>query len=247
MNIEIDKKIDDYLKGKLTASEIDGLWADILANPEYLGHLKTEAQLKVHFSKMTPVPVAGNGMRFRKSMLVSIAAVTVFAIALMWILFQDTGIHPPQALDGISVFEMETPAVTRSENEMPAESVLILLDGYDFVLDGNDTEAIARFRDVIEKYPDSESAVFAWLNLGIIAYNNHDFESALRNFEYATAGIETDDMISQKIFWFMANAALLTGDLEKAAASSLKASHIEGYYTQQASEFYTRLQASADG
>jgi tetratricopeptide (TPR) repeat protein len=244
LNIEIDKKIDEYLKGKLTASEIDGLWADILANPEYLGHLKTEAQLMAYFSKRMPEQVAGKTIQLRKSMIVSIAAVTVFVVALTWTLFLDTGLHPPQAINSIDVFDMETPAVTRSDNELIVESGLIVLEGYDFVLDGNDSEAIERFRDVIENYPDSESAVFAWLNLGIIAYNTRDFESALSHFESATAAVSgAGDMIRQKTLWFSANAALLTGDMENAAVLSRDASQIDGFYTGQASDFHTRMQA----
>ncbi|MCA1801208.1 MAG: tetratricopeptide repeat protein [Rhodothermaceae bacterium] len=244
MNIEIDKKIDEYLKGKLTASEIDGLWADILANPEYLGHLKTEAQLMAYYSKRMPVQVADNRIKMRKSMIVSIAAVTVFVVALMWALLLDTGVHPPQAINRIDVFEMETPAVTRSDNELIAESGLILLEGYDLVLDGNDPDAMARFRDVIENYPDSESAVFAKLNLGIIAYNTQDFESALSHFESASAAeADTDEMIRQKILWFTANAALLTENMETAAVYSRDASNLNGYYTEKASEFYASMQA----
>ena len=244
MNIEIDKKIDKYLKGNLTASEIDGLWADILANPEYLGHLKTEAQLKAYYSKRMPERVADNRIKMRKSMLVSVAAVTVFVVALMWTLLLDTGVHPPQAINRIDVFEMETPAVTRSDNELIAESGLILLEGYDLVLDGNDPDAMARFRDVIENYPDSESAVFAKLNLGIIAYNSQDFESALSHFESSSAAeAETDEMIRQKILWFTANAALLTGNMETAAVHSRDASKLNGYYTEQASDFYASMQA----
>jgi tetratricopeptide (TPR) repeat protein len=244
LNIEIDKKIEKYLNGKLTASEIDGLWADILANPEYLGHLKTEAQLKAHFSKRLPEQVAGNRVHLRKSMLVSIAAVTVFVVAIMWAMLLDTSVHPPQAINSINVFDMETPAVTRSDNDMIAESGLILLEGYDLVLDGNNPEAMARFRDVIENYPDTESAVFARLNIGIIAYNTRDFESALSHFESASAAVAVaDDMFRQKILWFMANAALLTGDMETAAVSSRDASELDGYYTDQASDFYARIQA----
>jgi tetratricopeptide (TPR) repeat protein len=246
LNIEIDKKIDEYLKGNLTASEIDGLWADILANPEYLGHLKTEAQLKAYYSKRMPERVADNRIKMRKSMIVSIAAVTVFVVALMWILLLDTGVQPPQAINRIDVFEMETPAITRSDNELIAEPGLILLEGYDLVLDGNDPDAMALFRDVIENYPDSESAMFAKLNLGIIAYNNQDFESALSHFESAStadADTDTDEMIRQKILWFTANAALLTGKMETAAVYSRDASQLNGYYTEKASEFYATMQA----
>jgi tetratricopeptide (TPR) repeat protein len=243
LNIEIDKKIDEYLKGNLTASEIDGLWADILANPEYLGHLKTEAQLKVYFSEHVPEEDAGNWTQLRKSMIVSIAAVTIFVVALTWVLLLDTGVQPPQAINSIDVFDMETPAVTRSDNDLIVESGLIVLEGFDLVLDGNNPEAMARFREVTENYPDSESAVFARLNLGIIAYNNRDYESALSHFESAsaTAG-DTDAMIRQKILWFTANAALLAGDMETAAGSSQDASQINGYYTEQASEFQARMQ-----
>lgn len=241
MNIEIDKKIEDYLKGRLSASQIDGLWADILANPEYLGHLKTEAQLKAYFSKKMTEQDPGREDQFRKSIIVSIAAVLVVAVGILWTLFQDTGTLPPQPVNAINVFDMETPVVTRSDNETLAESALILLDGYDLVLDGDEAEAVFRFRDVIKNYPESESAMFAMLNLGVIAYNNHDYEQAQQMFESATARAGTDDMILQKVLWFLANAALQTGDMEKAADASLKASRLNGYYTAQATELSEHL------
>lgn len=241
MNIEIDKKIEDYLEGRLTASEIDGLWADILANPEYLGHLKTEAQLKAYYSKKMSEQSAGREDRFRKSIIVSIAAVLVVTVGIIWTLFQDSGMLPPQPVNAISVFDMETPVVTRSENETLAESALMLLDGYDLVLDGDESEAVSRFRDVIETYPESESAMFALLNLGVIAYNNHDYEEAQQMFESVSARAGSDEMILQKAYWFLANAALQTGDLKKASESSKKASLLNGYYSEQASELSEHL------
>ncbi|MFU8861567.1 MAG: tetratricopeptide repeat protein [Cyclonatronaceae bacterium] len=246
MNIEIDKKIEAYLKGQLSTSEIDGLWADILANPEYLGHLKTEAQLKAYFSKRMAGQYTDRDVQFRKSVIVSIAAVLVVAVGIIWTLFQETEILLPPPINTISVFDMETPVVTRSENETLAESALILLEGYDLVLDGDETEAVMRFRDVIENYPESESATFGRLNLGVIAYNNHDYEEAQRMFESAAARPGTDEMILQKALWFMANAALQTGDLETAAEASKKAGLLNGYYSEQATGLSDRLNLLRD-
>lgn len=246
MHIEIDKKIDDYLKGRLTVSEIDGLWADILENPEYLGHLKTEAQLKAYFSKKMSEQGAGRVDRFSKSIIISIAAILVVSIGIIWTLFHETGMLPPQPVNAISVFDMETPVVTRSENETLAASSLILLDGYDLVLDGDEAEAVSRFRDVIENYPESESALYALLNLGVIAYNNHNYEQAQQMFDSVSDQAGNDEMVLQKALWFLANAALQTGDLEKATESSLKASLLNGYYSEQASGLYEHLNRMQD-
>lgn len=242
-NIEFEKKIENYLQGKLTTGEIDELWAEILREPEYLGHLKTEAQLAAYFKiKKTAQAEERNKFRYR-SFMISMAAVVVLAIGLLWSLIQQRAPSYPQPIADISYVEMETPAVTRSDTEQVDESVFMILEAYDLILDSNETEAVALFREITSIYADSESATLSWLNLGIIAYNNNEYESSVRLFETASVRTNIDEMVRQKAYWFMANAAYKAGDLEKASSASQLASEMEGYYTGQAADFYEQLNA----
>jgi tetratricopeptide (TPR) repeat protein len=50
-HIELEQRIDAYLKGQLSEEEADQLWADLLEFPEYYQHLKTELALKRHFEQ----------------------------------------------------------------------------------------------------------------------------------------------------------------------------------------------------
>lgn len=241
LNIELEKKIEDYLTGKLTAGEIDELWADILREPEYLVHLQTEAQLRAYFRKKKTVKPSGVKLLESRSLLVSMAAVVIFAVGMFWYLSQFQNsilVHP---LAEISVADMETPAVTRSDTEAADESVEIILEAYDRMLDDDETIAVSLFRDITMNYPETESATYSWLNLGIVAYNNSEFETASDHFATASQRENVDELVRQKSFWFLANAAYQAGDYNIALSASRQAADMTGYYTTVATDFNDSL------
>jgi tetratricopeptide (TPR) repeat protein len=242
LNIEIEKKIDNYLKGKLAPGEVDELWAAILMEPEYLGHLKTEAQLIAYFrDKKSETTTEPHAVGEKKAFLITMAAVVVLAIGLVWSLLQKEGLIYPHPIEEISYVEMETPAVTRSAANEVEESVQLLLEAYDLILDGSEKEAIALFENITEVYPGTEPASLSWLNLGIVAYNNREYEQSVSYFENAADDSNIEELIRQKAYWFLANAALKTGNTDRALQASQQAAGMQGYYTLQAEDFYKRL------
>lgn len=241
LNIETDKKIDNYLKGKLTPGEVDELWAEILRDPEYLGQLKTEAQLVAYFrDKKSETTEPHSGVE-KKTFLITMAAIVVLAIGLVWSLLQKEGLVFPIPIEAISYVDMETPAVTRSATDEIEEPVELFLEAYDLILDGADKEAVTIFENITEVYPETEPASLSWLNLGIVAYNKQEYEQSASYFENAAEDMNIDELIRQKAYWFLANAALKAGNTDKALQASRQAAGMQGYYTQQAENFYNQL------
>jgi TolA-binding protein len=243
LNTDIDKKIKDYLDGKLSAPQIDGLWADILANPEYLGHLKTEAQLRAHFEQKRGDMVGKSRQRYRKPAAVALAAIVVITIGILWSRFANPASDDYRALAGINVFDMETPAVTRSDNDQYHPSDLLLIEAFDLVLDGSNDEAESLMLRIIGEFPGTPAAVHASLNLGILAYNGQDYDQAVRFFDNASNSYDQDQALRQKALWFLANAALNAGRRDIAAEAAREASAIDGFYTVASTGMYEALSA----
>lgn len=45
--IDMQKKIEEYILGRLSQDEIDALWMEFLKTPEWLCYLETEINLRV--------------------------------------------------------------------------------------------------------------------------------------------------------------------------------------------------------
>ncbi|PWG73436.1 hypothetical protein DF186_23090, partial [Enterococcus hirae] len=50
-NEELKHKIDLYTEGRLTASEVDELWAELIQDEQYMDYMKSVANLKTVVGK----------------------------------------------------------------------------------------------------------------------------------------------------------------------------------------------------
>lgn len=241
--IEIRKKIDAYVKGKLSEEEIQQLWNEFAKNPELLEVLELEVHVK------TLIEEEGLGKdkeafihRLPKWTWHAAAAAVIAIVALLQLFRVDTPTEIRQfVVQEISPAQLETSDSVR-DNEMnitTADSLLNL--GFEAVISGNEDRALNLFNEVISKYDEEPYGSKAFLNKGIILYNEGDYEQAVDAFREAEKRVEGSRMILEKTQWYLGNALVNVGELESAYEAVLKTYQMDGIFRQPAFKLLKKL------
>jgi tetratricopeptide (TPR) repeat protein len=100
---------------------------------------------------------------------------------------------------------------------------------------------LALFSEVISSYDEEPYASKAYLNKGIIQYNNSDYEDAILSFEEAAERAKENRMISEKAFWYLGNAYVNVGKLQKGLVAVGEAYQRDGVFRKPAFVLYQKL------
>jgi tetratricopeptide (TPR) repeat protein len=268
-NIELEKKIDAYLKGQLSEEEVDKLWATLLQYPEYYKHLKTELALKRHFESnetnhdgtpitpITDIDTPENGTPSSTSTqepgnqwkwTLAAAAVVIIILGLNFLLPDHNQTARQMAMANIDIKSMETPDVLRSSGGQPDSQVSSLISmGFNDALSGNEDQAETQFNSALEAMEapantmDSLSLASAHLNLGIIFYNHEQYDKASDSFEAALEYAEPSERIKEKAFWYLANTLLNQEKLEEAREAVHSTYAMNGIYREPSYRLLRKL------
>lgn len=269
-NIELEKQIDAYLKGKLSEEEVTELWAMLLQHPEYYEHLKTELALKQHFESgsdsdndstpITPISdapsvngqspespsVKEEGKQWRWTL--AAAAVVIIILGMNFLLPDQTQTARQMALADIDIKTMETPDILRSGGGQPDSHVSSLISmGFDAALTGDNAEAESQFNTALEALGepgtamDSLSLASAHLNLGIIYYNHTQYDKATQSFKSALSFASASDRIKEKAYWYLGNALLNQDELKEAREAVHATYAINGIYRESSYRLLRKL------
>lgn len=249
MKQEIQHTIDLYVAGKLSAEEIDALWASMLAEPEaydYLITVATARDLANSDSQNTPASTTEIRPRTWKEYTPWFSAAAVLALIITVLLnIQIDTQQQLRPIGDINVGQFEIGETMRdAQNDQTSITVLdsMLAEGMQAKIDGREEDSRNTFMKVVEEFPNEARAAKAYLNLGILDYNDDDFESAIQNF--GDAATYTDrTLIREKAFWFKANAHLHLNQIKEARQSVLKAYAQNGDYRREAFIMLKKLDA----
>ena len=205
----IRRQFDRYIAGELSHEEIEKLWADLIDHPELLDELKVQASLKSAFDQNQADSARENTVDYTSSAsivkwVVPIAAVVIIAIGFSWFQFSGSP-DKPVAIESISHAELYSPDVQRSEEGERLRGVDSLMHaGYTSAVNSEIQPAITYFQQVADSDLDNDSPAKAKHNLGIIFYNDRDFEQAVQTFKEAIE-YESDRSFLAKTHWYLAN------------------------------------------
>ncbi len=237
------KKIDSYVKGQLSEVEIQELWNEIAKDVSLLDDLELEVGVKEL--------LAGNASSSKKKATLhtlpnwawhSAAAAVIILVALLQLFRTPTPTELSQfVLNDISPDQIETSDALRSStmNVSSADSLLNL--GFQAAYNGNNKKALELFDKVIETYAQEPYGSKAYLNRGIILYNNGDYENAIVSFKEAISRVVENRMLTEKAQWFLANAYINTNELELALNAVGEAYMQNGVFRTQAFRLYQKL------
>ena len=257
--MEITQKIDAYLKGKLSAKEIDQLWAEFLKHPEYFEMMKTEAAARSLYSKAAhnessqeeenegatvytlhnnTETTSGSGAWKWISVAASVAALFLVLNIFDWGI---TSSANQLAVAEISVSVMETPDVVRSSSGDRKEIDSLLSLGFEAAISGRMGEAERIYDTITQRYEASPSVSMAHLNLGIIRYNQGNYEKAVTSFQKAVQMSKNNRIIEEKSQWYLGNAYLNLKKYEKAREAVHATYALEGVYRSPAFQLLKKL------
>jgi TolA-binding protein len=233
--IEVRKQIDAYIKGQLSEDEIQELWNEFAKNPELLDILEIEVNVKEIIKKEA---LGSTGAKINKlpSWTWHAAAAAVVLMVAMVQLFQvDTPTNMDQfVVQNIGPDQLETSDGVRSKDMKITEADSLLNLGFEAIISGNENRALQLFNEVISKYDEEPYGSKAFLNKGIVLYNESDYEEAISAFKESVSRGENSRMISEKAYWYLGNALINIGELEEARTAIYEAYKLEGIFRKPA-------------
>jgi tetratricopeptide (TPR) repeat protein len=113
-----------------------------------------------------------------------------------------------------------------------ADSLLNL--GFNEFVNGNSTRALTLFNEVISDYDYEPYGSKAYLNKGIVYYNESSFDSAIVAFNASLSRVSDSKMIEEKAYWYLGNSFANIGQLEEARTATYQAYSMEGVFRKPA-------------
>lgn len=249
-DIELEKKIDAYIKGKLSEEQAQELWEKLLQRPDYIELLKTELGVKSILEKRsssddsTSAEESSIIYSIQKSWKWMAAAAAVALLVVSVNFFQlDTNKSLQSEVPGeFNLAEnLSSAEVFRGQKTetLPADS--LLNHGFEAALSGDISKAIAAYDQIISKYSDKSAATKAYLNKGIIQYNSGGFGESIESFKAVINRNTERDVLEEKAYWYMGNAYINIEQPEKAREAIQKVYSMDGIYRKPSFRLLKKL------
>ena len=249
-DIELEQKIDAYIKGKLTEEEAQELWEKLLQRPDYIELLKTELGVKSILEKRSSNKNSTSAeessiiysIQHSWKWMAAAAAVALLVVSINF--FQlDTNKSLQSEVPGeFNLAEnLSSAEVFRSQKTetLPADS--LLNQGFEAALSGNISKAIAAYDKIISKYGDESAATKAYLNKGIIQYNSGGFGESIESFKAVINRDTNREVLEEKAYWYMGNAYINIEQLQKAREAIYKVYSMDGIYRKPSFRLLKKL------
>ena len=137
--------------------------------------------------------------------------------------------------------QVETSDGVRAKEMQITEADSLLNLGFEAIISGNEERALELFDRVINNHGEEPYGSKAYLNKGIVLYNEADYENAILAFEKALNRVEDSRMISEKAYWYLGNAYINIGELEKAQDAVFSAYQMDGVFRNPAFRLLKKL------
>ncbi|MTI88856.1 MAG: tetratricopeptide repeat protein [Balneolaceae bacterium] len=232
---EIRKKIDAYIKGQLSEDDTQKLWVEFAKKPELLEDLEIEVAIKEIISRQLVSQKQAKRFTLPKYTWQAAAA----AVLLIAIMVQFFRVETPTSMNDfvvehISAEQIETADGIRAKDLAISTADSLLNLGFEAFISGNDDRALELYNQIIKNYPEEPYLSKAYLNIGIIHYNDGNYEKAIPAFQQAADRSANKQMITEKAYWYLGNALVNTDKLEEARKAVYKAYAMEGIFREPA-------------
>lgn len=247
--IKILEKIDLYIQGKLSQDEIDELWKTFLKHPEYYNWLETQVHLrslirkgkKPKFDSDTGGPSNSSTIHTHKGWFYAAAAAVMLALGLQFFSLQQPGPVSALALAEIEQSYLIGADVLRSRDEPNGNIDIAINDALATAYEGETEGAIQQFREILNQSPSEEQRARVEMNLGILLYNNGQYESAKNYFESVMEIEGLEDHQKEKSWWFLGNAYLNLDQPREAREAVFNAYSLDGQFQAAALALLKKL------
>lgn len=239
---KIERKIEQYIDGQLSAKEIDDLWAEMIQNGEKLDYLKTAANVKGVIETQNTVRES-KVHYFRQYWKYAAAAVIALLIGVLSVINYNTGQKAVKPLPSIELeyYRSANGAATAENNNEVIQDAIAMANR------GNTENAIQMLKDQIKKTTDPQHIATLSLNIGSLYYNSGKYSDAVENFKNVINQKNIDVLTLEKGYWFLGNSYFQQGRLNQAQQSIQQAYNLNGAYHRVAGTYLDALkQKTAD-
>lgn len=234
---DIYKRIDAYIKGSLSEEEISELWVEFAKEPDLLDHLELEVGVrqiveqgfKSGKDQPTKIFQLSNWMWHA-----SAAAVLLLVIGIQFFQVPSKSELNQFIVGTINGDQLETADGIRAKDMKLSEADSILNLGFNEFINGNSVRALSLYNEVISDFDFEPYGSKAFLNKGIVYYNDSEFDSAIVAFQEALERVGDSRMIEEKAYWYLGNALANTGELEEARTAVFEAYSLDGVFRKPA-------------
>jgi len=239
---DIYQKIDAYINGTLDEKQKDALWVEFAKTPDLLDQLELEVGIKKIIQDSAKKNAVSNVYSLPNWVWHASAAAVILIVALVQLLGVDTPTQIEDFLVGnIPNEQLETANGVRSDEITLTKADSLLNVGFAAISSGDNDKALEIFAEVISEYDEEPYASKAYLNTGIIKYNDGAYDQAITNFKEAAERAKENRMISEKAFWYLGNAYVNIGEMEKALFAVGEAYTRDGIFRKPAFLLYQKL------
>lgn len=235
-DIDLEQKVDAYVKGRLSEEEAEQLWVELMKHPEYIALLQTEIDL----SRTYQQPSGKNSYYWK--WIAAAAAVILLVVTINVLSPNKPGPISIWTHSNIGIAEnMASAEVTRSATTAldPADS--LLNTGFKAALSGRVDEAMNIFQGVVKQYDTTRAASKAHLNLGILQYNAGKYSKCVDSFNNAISTAGDDSLLIERSYWYLSNAFVNTNQLKQARKAVEQAFSMGDIYKKQSFKLLKRL------
>lgn len=252
-DLELEKQIDAYIKGKLNEEQAQKLWEQLLQRPDYIELLNTELGVKSIVEKGGASHEKGEAssaeentfiytLKQSKKWIAAAAAVVILVVAVNILQVDTQQTLEELALKDINIAEnLSSAQILRSQKMDITPSDSLLNRGFEAAISGDMDQAITVYNTIIEEYGDKPAAVQAFLNKGIIQYNNGSFSESIASFKAVLNKVESKPIVREKAHWYMGNAYINLEKLKEARSEIQKTYAMDGIYRKSAFRLLKKL------
>lgn len=245
---ELEKRIDAYVKGRLTGQEAEKLWEELLQRPDYIELLETELTLKAMFDeeqqsedKHSRKPGAAiYNLQHSWKWLAGAAAVAIVLLISIKLFSPERSPGEPVLTEIEIMDHLITAPVMRSDGLRQSTTDSLLNRGYQAAVSGDLSGAMEIYDKIIEQ-DDSPVTADAWLNKDILHFNKGAYEEAVPAFK-AVLEIEPESPVKiEKAYWYLGNAYLHLGDVANARNAVQHVRDMKGLFEEPAASLFKVL------
>lgn len=237
-NKDLEKQIELYANGKLTAEQVDELWAELIQDEYYLDYMKSVVNLKTVIVNKRDAADASKIFKLNKYAKYAVTAAAVLIAAVVGVISFDTSnnISSVQPLDHIGL-DVVRSAEGISEN-VTNEAIKTAIR---LASEGETQQAISLLEGELANASEPQLIADIALTLGSIYYNDGNYSQSIENFKILILQPDIDLLTLEKGYWYMGNAYFQMDMLAEAEDSFQKAYSLNGAYSRVAKTYVDAL------
>jgi len=233
---KLEKRIEEYVDGKLTSGEVDELWAELINNEYYYDYMQSVASLK-KIAEKRQSESNREIVDTKKRVWISAAAAVLLMVSSVAIFNLST--NSSEMVTPISSIELD---YYRSADGAATEHIEsdVVRRAISTANTGEVTAALSILNDELQHASAEHERAELLITSGSILYNTGQFTEAIAKFEPISLNYD-DMMLKERNYWYLGNAYFQMNMLDEAKEALEQALELNGAYSRVAQSYLRAL------